>query len=106
MSYKFQIIGDSLSGQGLSFDVAALIASKLKLDAVERGKLLVEVVEAVYREVRASALLTLDDRFNLHGAVDTLRALSVVVGPTPRGDRHGAAADILARLLQEQECGA
>lgn len=98
----FQVIGDSLSGHGLSFDVATLVASE-KIDPVERSKLLAEIVEATYRDGRASALLSWDDRFDLHAAVEVLRAIAVVVGPTPTGDRHRRAADIIGRLLQDQE---
>jgi hypothetical protein len=99
----FQVVGDSLSGHGLSFDVAPLVAPAQKIDSAERGKRLAEIAETAYRDGRASALLSRDDRFDLHCAVDVLRGLAVVVGPTPTSDRHRRAADILARLLQEQE---
>jgi len=95
---KFQIVGDSLVGRGLSFAVAAF---KADLDAA-----LVDVSEVVYRQGRDSALLSYDDRFDLHGAVDALRALAVIVGPTPTGDRYRRCADVVARLLQDQEGGA
>jgi hypothetical protein len=94
---KFQIFGDSLTGYGLSFDVRTLgVLETAKLDA------LVDMANAVYKQGRESALLSFDDRFDLHGAVEVLRALAVVVGPIT-GDRHRRAADIIARLLQEQE---
>ena len=99
----FQIIGDSLSGRGLSIDVAILVASKPEIDPADRGKRLAEVAEVAYRQGRSSALLSRDDRFDLNCAVDVLRGLAVVVGPTPTGDRHRRAADILSQLLQDQE---
>lgn len=95
---KFQIVGDNLVGRGLSFSVAAFNVSKKEFDAT-----LIDVVEVVYLQGRASALLSYDDRFDLHGAVDALRALAVIVGPTPTGDRYRRCADIVARLLQDQE---
>lgn len=98
---KFQLIGDSLSGRGLSIDVAVLIAPEQKLDPTGRGTRLVEVAEVAYREGRMSALLSWDDRFDLSCAVDALRALAVE--PSPTGDRHRRAADVIARLLQDQE---
>lgn len=102
---KFQVVGDNLSGHGVAFDVAVLVSSE-KVDPTERGKRLVEVVEVVYREGRESALLSYDDRFDLHCAVEALRALAVVVGPTnPTGDRHRRAADVIARLLEAQREG-
>lgn len=102
MRDPFQVIGDSLSGHGLSFDVATLVVPEQKIDPAERSKRLAEIAEVAYRDGRASALLSWDDRFDLHGAVDVLRALAVVVGP-PTGDRHRRAADIIGRLLQDQE---
>lgn len=95
---KFQIVGDSLVGRGLSFAVAAFGTSKKDFDAA-----LCDVSEVVYRQGRDSALLACDDRFDLHGAVEALRALAVIVGPTPAGDRYRRCADIVARLLQNQE---
>jgi hypothetical protein len=102
----FQIIGDNLTGRGLSFDVATLTAPTEKSDRAKRGEKLAEIAEVVFREGRSSVLLSWDERFDLHGAVDVLRGLAVVVGPTPTGDRHRRMADILARLLQGQEGGA
>ena len=101
----FKVVGDNLSGRGLSFDVTALIMPKRPGDPAARGDQLSEIAEVTYREGRSSALLSLDDRFDLHHAVDILRALAVVVGSNPTGDRHRRAADILARLLQDQEGG-
>lgn len=98
----FQLVGDSLSGHGVAFDVAALVASE-KGDPAERGKRLAEIVEAAYRQGRDSAILSYDDRFDMHCLVEALRALAVIVGPTPTGDRHRRCADIVARLLQDQE---
>ena len=95
---KFQIVGDSLVGRGLSFSVAVFGVSKTDFDSA-----IVDVVEVVYRQGRDSARLAYDDRFDLHGAVDALRALAVIVGPTPTGDRYQRCADIVARLLQDQE---
>ena len=97
---KFQIVGDSLTGRGLSFAVARFGVSKLDFDAA-----LVEVAEVVYRQGRDSAIMSYDDRFDLHGAVEALRALAVIVGPTPTGDRYRRCSDIIARLLHEQEAG-
>lgn len=101
----FQVTGDSLSGRGLSFDVADIVSPRQQVDGAARGARLVEIAEVTFRQGRASALLSWDDRFDLHTAVDALRALSVIVGPTPAGDRHRRAADIIARLLQDQETG-
>lgn len=98
----FQIVGGSLFGHGLSFDVAPLVSAMQEIDPVESGKRLVEITEVAYRQGRASALLSWDDRFDLHGAVEVLRALAVIVGPLT-GDRHRRAADIIGRLLQDQE---
>lgn len=95
---RFQVVGDSLSGRGLSFSIAAFGSSKKDFDAV-----LCDVSEVIYRQGRASALLSCDDRFDLHSAVEALRALAVIVGPTPAGDRYRRCADIVARLLQDQE---
>lgn len=95
---KFQIVGESLSGRGLSFAVAAFGASKKEFDAT-----LVDVAEVIYRQGRDSALLACDDRFDLHFAVEALRSLAVIVGPTPTGDRYRRCADVVARLLQDQE---
>jgi hypothetical protein len=97
----FQIVGDSLAGHGLSFDIATIVTSET-IDPTERRKRLTEIAEVSYRDGRAAALLSWDDRFDLHAAVEVLRSLAVVVGP-PTGDRHRRAADIIARLLQEQE---
>lgn len=95
---RFQVVGDSLVGRGLSFAVTAFGASKKDFDAA-----LCDVSEVVYLQGRSSALLPIDDRFDLHCAVDALRALAVIVGPTPAGDRYRRCADIIARLLQDQE---
>ena len=95
---KFQIVGDRLAGRGLSFAVPAFGVSKTDFDAA-----LVDIVEAIYRQGRDSARLAYDDRFDLHGAVEALRALAVIVGPMPTGERYRRCSDILARLLQDQE---
>jgi hypothetical protein len=94
---KFQIVSESLVGRGLSFAVAAFGVSK------ERDAALVDVAEAVYQQGRDSARLSYDDRFDLHCAVEALRALAVIVGPTPTGDRYRRCSDVIARLLQDQE---
>lgn len=99
---KFQVVGDSLTGHGLSFDVGGLGVLRQDASADKLGAI-VDMVNVVYRQGRASALLACDDRFDLHGAVEALRALAVVVGPTPTGDRYRRYADLLARLLQDQE---
>lgn len=101
----FQIVGDSLTGHGLSFDVGALGVPKQSVAADKLGAL-VDMTNAIYRQGRESALLSYDDRYDLHGAVEALRALSVIVGPTPTGDRYRRCSDIVARLLQDQEGGA
>lgn len=95
---KFQIVGDRLVGRGLSFAVATSGVPKTDFDAA-----LVDMVEAVYRQGRDSARLSYDDRFDLHCSVEALRALSVIFGPTPTGDRYRRCSDIVARLLQDQE---
>lgn len=131
---KFQVVGNSLVGPNLSFDVTALVdppqeAEKWRVFEpgreagagleppeqritpaeffAKRRKIIereiVEIASVVYREGRASVLMSHDDRFDLHIAVDTLRALAVVVGPSATGERHRRAADVIARLLQEQE---
>lgn len=97
----FQLDGDCLSGRGLTFDVAVLAKQKTTSD--ERSKCLVEIAEGAFRQGRESALMPWDDRFDMHNAVEVLRALGTVMGPTPTGDRYRRAADILARLLQDQE---
>lgn len=101
---KFQVVGHNLSGHGVAFDVAMLVSSETseKVDPTERGKRLVEVVEVVYREGRESVLLSCDDRFDLHCAVEALRALAVIVGANWTGDRYRCAADTIARLLETQ----
>ena len=101
---KFQIVGDSLTGHGLSFDVGTLGVPKQSVTADKLGAL-VDMVNAVYRQGRESAGLSYDydDRFDLHCAVEALRALAVIVGPMPTGDRYRRCADIVARLLQGQE---
>jgi hypothetical protein len=101
---KFQIVGDSLTGHALSFDVGTLGVPKQTLDADKLGAL-VDMANVIYWQGRESALLSYDDRFDLHGAVEALRALAVIVGPTPNGDRYRRCADIVARLLQVQERG-
>ncbi len=101
----FQIVDEKLSGRGLAFDVSALAPAKGS-DAAERGEKLVEIAEVIFREGRSSALLSYDDRHDMHGAVDALRSLSVITGPTPTGDRYRRMADILARLLQDTARGA
>ncbi|HSX22882.1 MAG TPA: hypothetical protein VLE97_08935 [Gaiellaceae bacterium] len=97
---KFQVVGGSLVGRGLSFDVApfgASDASKKEFDDA-----LASVAEVAYRQGRDSVLLPYDDRFDLHCTVEALRALSVIVGPSATGDRYRRSADIIARLLQAQ----
>ena len=101
---RFHVVGDGLSGRGLSFDVAALVGAE-KIDPAERAKRLVEIVEAIYRQGRDSGRLSRDDRFDLHCAVEVLRALAVVVGPIGSGERYRRAADVIARLLQDQGDG-
>jgi hypothetical protein len=101
-SGAFQVTGGSLSGHGLSFDVAGLGAAGHEAD--ENSRRLVEIAEVAFRQGRASALMSYDDRFDLYAAVDVLRAIAVVVGPIA-GDRHRRASDVIARLLQDQEAG-
>lgn len=103
---RFQITGNSLTGRGISIDVSALVAPELKVTALERDKQLTVMAEVAYLQGRASVLLSIDDRFDLHSAVASLRALAVISGATPQGDRHGRAADILASLLEKQMEGA
>lgn len=98
MQNKFTVTGDQLTGRGLTFDISALRAPK------ERDDRLVEIAEASYLQGRESCMLLHDDRFDLHTAVEALRALAVIVGPVLAGERYGRAAAALARLLQEQAC--
>jgi len=102
----FQVVGDSLSGRGLSFDVTGLLAVDAAApDAREAGvraARIAEIAEVAFRQGRASATLSWDDRFDLGLAVDALRALAVIVGPAPMGDRHRRAADLIAQMLQDQ----
>ena len=100
----FQIVGDSLTGHGLSFDAGSLGIPKQDVTVDKLGPL-VDMVNVVYRQGRESACLSYDDRFDLHCAVEALRALAVIVGPVPTGDRYRRYADIVARLLQDQEGG-
>jgi hypothetical protein len=100
---KFQVFGDSLTGHGLSFEVTAFGASRDKISQLDA---LVDAAEVVFKQGRESALLSFDDRFDLSCAVDALRALSIIVGPTPAAERYRRAADAIARLLQAQEAGA
>ena len=96
---RFQIAGDSFIGHGLAFDVQTLGVSK---DSPAHLEALVDAFESTHRQGRESLLLSYDDRHALHGAVETLRGLAVVIGSIA-GDRHRNAADALARLLQAQE---
>lgn len=99
-SNAFQVAGESLFGHGLSFDVTGLVGN----DVVEGSRRLAEIAEVAFRQGRASALLSWDDRFDLHASVDVLRAVAVIVGPIA-GERHCRAASIIARLLLDQESG-
>ena len=101
---KFQVLGDQLSGRGLSLDASPLLGA-VKVAASERDKCLVEIADVIYRQGRSSVLPSWDDRFELHNAVEALRALAVIAGHTPTGDRRRREADILARLLHQQEEG-
>lgn len=101
---KFQVVGNSLVGPGLPIDVRAFVEltgvdPELKKTLLEG---LVEAANIAYRDGRASVLPMWDDRFELSNAVDTLRALAVIVGPLA-GERHRRAADIIGRMLQEYE---
>jgi len=103
MTWSFQIQGLTLTGYGRSFDVTMIIGEDPDILVSEQHKQLIEVAEEIYRAGRLSQRLSSDDRFELHAAVDSLRALAVIVGPTPTGDRHRRAADLIGQLLQEQE---
>jgi hypothetical protein len=92
---SFRIVGDSLSGYGVSFDVG--------WGAKDHATALVDIANVAYRQGRDSARFSYDDRFDLSCAVDALRALGVIVGPIGPGDRYRRCADIIARLLQEQQ---
>lgn len=99
---RFQVTGSALVGPGLSFEVAALVDPQPEVNAPsDRRVVLAEIANSIYREGRASVLMSYDDRFDLSIAVETLRALAVVVGPLT-GDRHRRTADIIARLLEDQ----
>jgi hypothetical protein len=106
---QFKIVGASLAGRGLTFDVTLFVPptgeNEDPSERSERMDRLAEIAETAYREGRASLLLSWDERFDLHGAVDVLRSLAVIVGPIPTGDRHRRMADIISRLLQDQEGG-
>ena len=94
----FQITGADLVGAGLSFDVSALVHAQAS--AEERSRVLVDLATTIHHAARAAILPMWDDRHDLSTAVETLRALAVIVG-TFAGDRHRHAADILSCLLQE-----
>lgn len=96
MQDKFTVTGDQLTGRGLAFDISALRSPK------ERDGRLVEIGESIYLQGRESAMLSFDDRFDLHFAVEALRALAVIVGSGLSAERHCRAAAALGRLLQEQ----
>ena len=78
------------------------MAPELKVSTSERDQQLTTMAEVAYLQGRASVLLSIDDRYDLHTAVDSLRALAVITGTTPHGDRHRRAADVLANLLEKQ----
>jgi len=99
---NFQIVGDSLTGHSVSFDVGALGIPRQDA-ASEKLRALVDMANVIYKQGRESALLSYDDRFDLHRAVEALRALAVIVGPTPTGDRYRRCSDVVARLLHDQE---
>jgi hypothetical protein len=92
---KFTVTGNQLRGRGVSFDISALRAPQ------EHDDRLVEIGEAIYLQGRESVMFSYDDRFDLHAAVEALRALAVIAGPLT-GERHSRAAAALGRLLQEQ----
>lgn len=100
---KFQIVGGSLVG-GLPIDVRAFVELAGVGDEVKKVLLdtVVEIANVTYRDGRASVLPMWDDRYELHNAVETLRALAVIMGPMA-GERHRRAADIIDRMLQEYE---
>lgn len=100
MQDKLTIVGDQLTGRGVTFDVSLLVPSKGKVDPGGMRDRLVEIGEALYLQGRSSILPMWDDRFDLSCAAEALRALAVVMGPTV-GDRHRRAADALERLLHE-----
>lgn len=93
---KFTVVGDQLTGRGLAFDV-----SSFRRKAEGSDKLLAEIGEAIYLQGRESLSLSRDDHFDLSFAVEGLRALAVIVGPSLAGERHRRAADSLERLLHE-----
>ncbi len=99
---KFTVAGDQLTGRGLTFDVTGLFVAKAKSDPEVRRQCLAEIGEAIYLQGRESILPSWDDRFDLRGAVEALRALAVVVG-FPASERHRRAADVIERLLHAQE---
>lgn len=97
MKDKFQITAGNLTGHGLSFAVSSFGGSKGELETA-----LADAAEAIYRQGFEAARLSYDDRFDLGAAVETLRALSVIVGPIGAGERHRRAADAIAQLLVDQ----
>jgi hypothetical protein len=93
---KFTLAGDQLTGRGLTFDISALRFPEA------RGARLIEIGESIYLQGRESAMVSFDDHFDLHFAVEALRGLAMIVGPGLTGERYSRAAACLARLLQEQ----
>jgi hypothetical protein len=93
---KFTVAGDQLTGRGLSFDIAVLRSPEAL------GARLVEIGEAIYLQGRESAMVSFDDHFDLHLAVEALRGLAAIVGPGLTGERHNRAAACIGRLLQER----
>lgn len=96
---KFHVAGDSLIGHMIALDVREL---GLPTDSPAHLQALADTAESIYQHGRESLRLSYDDRYAVHGAIETLRGLAVVIGSIA-GDRHRNAADALARLLQAQE---
>lgn len=93
---KFTVTGDQLAGRGLTFDISALRAPD------ELAGRLIEISESIYLQGRDSVRLSYDDRFDLQVAVEALRGLATIVGPSLSGERYNRAAAALAQLLYEQ----
>ena len=100
-SDKFQVVGGQLFGRGLSFDVSALLG-QAGTDAAERDRCLTEIAEVIFLQGRSSVLPSPDDRFDLYNAAEVLRAMAVVSGHTPTGDRRSREAAVITRLLHQQ----
>jgi hypothetical protein len=49
---KFTVVGNQLTGRGLTFDISTVVSPKGKADPVAGASLLVEMGEAIYLQGR------------------------------------------------------